>query len=64
MKPRLVPARHSLLPGAALARSKRDTFDVLTGLLPSLRLAPGYEPRVAPNVSFRGPLTPEVEWDA
>lgn len=51
--------------GAALARLEaRVVFEVLTGRLPSLRLAPGYVPRFVPNVSFRGPLTLEVEWDA
>jgi len=51
--------------GAALARLEaRVTFEVLTARLPSLRLASGYVPRFVPNVSFRGPLSLEVEWDA
>jgi len=50
--------------GAALARLEaRVTFDVLTARLPSLRLAPGYVPHFVPNVSFRGPVALEVEWD-
>lgn len=51
--------------GAALARLEaRVTLEVLTARLPSLRLAPAYEPRFVPNVSFRGPVGLEVEWDA
>ena len=51
--------------GAALARLEaRVVFDVLIARLPSLRLASGYTPRFVPNVSFRGPLTLEVEWNA
>lgn len=50
--------------GAALARLEaRVAFEVLTSRLPTLRLAPGAEIRFVPNVSFRGPIALEVEWD-
>src|SRR5262249_21317996 len=51
--------------GAPLARLQaRVVLEEVTKRLPSLRLVSNVELRFAPNVSFRGPLSLPVEWDA
>jgi cytochrome P450 len=51
--------------GAPLGRLEaRVVLEELSTRLPSLRLAPGQTLHYLPNVSFRGPLSLLVEWDA
>jgi len=51
--------------GAPLARLQvRLVLEEVSSRLPSLRLADGAPLQFAPNVSFRGPLSLPVEWDA
>jgi hypothetical protein len=51
--------------GAPLARLEgRVVLEEVSSRLPSLRLADGPPLQFAPNVSFRGPLSLPVEWDA
>ncbi len=51
--------------GAPLGRLEaRVVLEEISARLPSLRLVPGQTLRYLPNVSFRGPLSLLVEWDA
>jgi hypothetical protein len=51
--------------GATLARMEvRTALEVLAGRLPGLRLSGGQELDFSPNLSFRGPTSLLVEWDA
>ncbi|MBV8848461.1 MAG: cytochrome P450 [Methylobacteriaceae bacterium] len=51
--------------GAPLARLQaRVVMEEVSSRLPSLRLAADAKPTFAPNVSFRGPLSLGVVWDA
>ena len=51
--------------GAPLARLQaRIVLEELSARLPSLRLVPGVALKFAPNVSFRGPLSLQAEWDS
>jgi cytochrome P450 len=51
--------------GAPLARLEaRVVLEEVSTRLPGLRLTPGVELEFAPNVSFRGPLSLPVEWQA
>ena len=50
--------------GAPLARLEmRVLFEEMTRLLPSLRLKPDQSLKYTRNISFRGPLQLNVEWD-
>jgi cytochrome P450 len=51
--------------GAPLARLEaRVVLEELTRRLPSLRIVPGQDYRFHPNISFRGPRSLLVEWEA
>ena len=51
--------------GNGLARMEaRIALELLSQRLPSLRLAPEQELSYFPNITFRGPDTLQLEWDA